>query len=98
MLAKMLRILMTQLTSHMKPKKREDLIVDATVLLRKGKKLILGGNTWTKNGRARSKGHPENYTLRHLSNLQKKTQTLLLMQINSCCLEPDIFVRSEARP
>ena len=68
---------MIQLTSHMKPKKKEDQIVDATVLLRKGKKLILGGNTWTKNGRDRSKGHPENYTLRHLSNLQKKNPDII---------------------
>ena len=66
----MLRILMIKFTTHLKPKKKEDKIVNATVLLRKGKKIILGENTGTKNGRDRSKGHPENYTLRHPSNVQ----------------------------
>ena len=51
---------MIKFTTHMKPKKKEDKIVNATVLLRKGKKIILGENTGTKNGRDRSKGHLEN--------------------------------------
>jgi hypothetical protein len=34
---------MKQLTDHMKPKKKEDQNVDASVLFRRGNKIIMGG-------------------------------------------------------
>ena len=40
---KKLRILMIQLTDHMKLKKKKDQCVDASILHRKGNKIIMGG-------------------------------------------------------
>jgi hypothetical protein len=37
-------------TDHMKLKKKEDQSVDASVILRKGNKILTGGNTQTKCG------------------------------------------------
>ena len=39
-----------QFTDHMKPKKKEDQNVDASVLLRRGNKILTGGNMETKYG------------------------------------------------
>jgi hypothetical protein len=45
-----------QLTGHMKLKKKEDQIVDASVLLRKRNKIIIGGKRNEETGREREKG------------------------------------------
>jgi hypothetical protein len=37
-------------TDHMKLKKKEDQSVDVSVLLRRGNKILMGGNTETKCG------------------------------------------------
>ena len=42
-----LRITTIQLTDHMKPKKKDDYTKVTTVLLRRGKKIILEGNSGT---------------------------------------------------
>ena len=39
-----------QFTDHMKPKKKEDQNVDASVLLRRGNKILTGGKIETKSG------------------------------------------------
>ena len=46
----MFRISKIQFTGHMKPKKKEDPNVDASVLLRRVNKIFTGGNTETKCG------------------------------------------------
>jgi hypothetical protein len=56
-LAQKLRISKIQFTDYMKLKKKEDQSVGASVLLRRGNKILMGANTETKCG-AR-KGHPE---------------------------------------
>jgi hypothetical protein len=47
-LAQKLRISKIQFTDHMRLKKKEDQNVDASVLLRKGNKILMGGNKETK--------------------------------------------------
>ena len=49
-LALKLRLCKIQLTDHMKLPKKEDQSVDASVLLRREKKIFKGGNTETKCG------------------------------------------------
>jgi hypothetical protein len=49
-LAQKLGIPKKQFTDHMKLKKKGDENVDASVLLRKGNKILMGGNTRTKSG------------------------------------------------
>ena len=49
-LAQKFRIPKIQFTDHMKPKKKEDQNVDASVLLRKVSKILTGGNMETKCG------------------------------------------------
>jgi len=45
---------------HMKLKKKKDQSVDALILLRRGNKIITGGNIETKCGaETEGKGHPE---------------------------------------
>ena len=44
---------MIQLTDHMKVKKKEDQSVDASVLLRRGNKIITGARGWEGLGRKR---------------------------------------------
>jgi hypothetical protein len=50
MLAQKLRIPKIQFTDHVKLKKKEDQIVGASVLLRRGNKILMGGNMETKCG------------------------------------------------
>jgi hypothetical protein len=50
-LGKKPRIPMIWLTDHMKVKKNEDQSVDASVLLRRGNKIIMGGRGWVRLGR-----------------------------------------------
>ena len=47
---------MIQLTDHMKVKKKKDQSVYASVLLRKGNKIIMGGRGWEGLGRKRGRG------------------------------------------
>jgi hypothetical protein len=49
-LAQKFRIPKIQFTQHIKPKKKEDQNVDASVLLRRGNKILTGGNMETKCG------------------------------------------------
>ena len=49
-LAPKLRIPKIKLTDHMKLKKREDQSVDILILLRRGIKIPMGGDTETKYG------------------------------------------------
>ena len=50
------QIPMIQLTDHMKLKKKEDQRVDASVLLRRGNKIIKGRRGWVGLGRKRRGG------------------------------------------
>ena len=50
-LAQKFRIPKIQFTDHMKPKKKEDQSVDASVLLRRVNKILAGGNMKTKYGK-----------------------------------------------
>jgi hypothetical protein len=50
-LAQKLRISKIQFTDHMRLKKKEDQNVDASVLLRKGNKILMGANMVTKCGK-----------------------------------------------
>jgi hypothetical protein len=54
-LGKKLRIPMIQLTNHMKVKKKEDQSVNASVLLRRGSKIITGGREWEEERREKGK-------------------------------------------
>ena len=69
-----------QFTDHMKVKKKEDGSVDASVLLRRGNKILTGGNMETKCGT-----EIEGKATQRLPHLgihpihNHKTQTLLLM-------------------
>ena len=47
---------MIQLTDHMKLKREEDQRVDASVLLRRGNKIIKGSRGWERFGRKRTWG------------------------------------------
>ena len=47
---------MIQLTDHMKLKRKEDQRVDASVLLRRGNKIIKGSRGWEGLGRKRRGG------------------------------------------
>ena len=47
---------MIQLIDHMKLKKKEDQRVDASVLLRRGNKIIKGSRGWVRLGRKGSGG------------------------------------------
>ena len=72
-----------QLTDHMKLKKKEDQSVDASVLLRKGNKIPMGGDT--KCG-----ANTEGKAIQRLSHLgihpiySYQTQTLLWMPTSAC--------------
>jgi hypothetical protein len=55
MLSKKLRIPMILLTDHMKPKKKEDQSMDASVLLRRGNKIITNQGRG-KEGAGRERG------------------------------------------
>jgi hypothetical protein len=46
---------MIQLTYHMKLKRKEDRRVDASVLLRRGNKIIKGSRGWEGLGRKRTR-------------------------------------------
>ena len=84
---------MIQFTEHVKLKKKEDQSVDASVLLRRGNKILIGGNTETKCG-AESEGKATQ-RLPYLAIYpihRHQTQTLLWMPRSACCQEPEIDV------
>ena len=98
-LAQKLRIPKIQFTDHMKLKKKEDQSVDTSVLLRRGNKIPMGGDTETKCG-----AETEGMTIQRLPHLgihpinNHQTQTLLQMPTRLCWQEPDIAVSWEALP
>ena len=51
-----MKIPTVQLTDHMKLKRKEDQRVDASVLLRRGNKIIKGSRGWKELGRKRRGG------------------------------------------
>jgi hypothetical protein len=69
----------------MKPKKKEDQRVDASVLLRRGNEILTGGNTETKYG-----AETEGKAIQRLPQLQihpiysRQTWTLLWMPGSAC--------------
>jgi hypothetical protein len=69
----------------MKPKKKEDQSVDASVLLRRGNKILLGGNMKTKYGA--ETGGKATQRLAHLGIYpiySHQTQTLVWMPRSAC--------------
>jgi hypothetical protein len=88
---KLPRVILTlTFTDHMKLKK-EDQSVDASVLFRRGRKILIGGNT--KCG-----AETEGKAIQRLPHLRihpiynHQTQILLWMPGSACCKEPDIAV------
>ena len=81
----------------MKPKKEDDQNVDASVLLRRGSKILTGRNMETMYG-----AETEGKTIQRLPHLgihtiySHQTQTLLQMPRSACLQEPDIAVSREA--
>ena len=77
----------------MRLKKKEDKSVDASVLLRRGNKILTGGNTETKHG-----AETEGKAIQRLPHLgihpigSHQSRTLLLMPRSAYCEEPDIAV------
>ena len=84
-LAQKLRIPKIQFKDHMKLKKKEDQSVDTLVLLRRGNKIPMGGDTETKCG-----AETEGKAIQRLSHLgihpiySYQTQTLLWMPRSAC--------------
>ena len=74
-----------QFTDHMKPKKKEDQNVDASVLFRRVNKILTGGNMETKCGT-----ETEGKAIQRLPNLgihptcRHQTQILLLIPRSAC--------------
>jgi len=98
LLAQKLIIPKIQFTDHMKLKE-EDQNMDASVLLRRGNKIFMGGNTGT-NSRADIEGK----AIQRLPHLgihplcSHQTQSLLLMTRSACWQEPDMAVSGKAIP
>jgi len=98
-LAQKLRIPRKQFTDHMKLKKMEDQTVDALVLLKMEKKILMGRRTGTK-----SRAGTEEKVIQRLSHLgnhpicSHQTQSLLLMPRSACWQEPDMDVSRKALP
>jgi hypothetical protein len=84
-LAANLRIHNIQFTDHMKFKKKEDLSMDALVLLSRGNKILMGGNMETKSG-----AETEGKVIQRIPQLgihpiySHQTQTLLWMPRSAC--------------
>jgi hypothetical protein len=97
-LAQELGIPKIQFTDHVKLKK-EDQSVDTLVLLRRGNKFSMGGDTVTKHG-----AETEENAIQRLPHpgidpiYSHQTQTLLWMPTSACWQEPDIAVSWEALP
>jgi hypothetical protein len=98
-LAQKLGIPKIQFIDHMKGKKKEDQNVDVSVHLRRGNKILTGGNMKTKYG-----AEPKGKAIQRLPHLDihpiysHQTQTLLQMPRSACWQEPDIVVSWETLP
>ena len=74
-----------QFIDHMKLKRKEDQSVDASILLRRGNKILMGPNTETK-----CKAETERKAIQRLPHLgiqttfSHQTQTLLWIPISAC--------------
>jgi len=68
----------------MKLKKKADQNMDASVLLRRGSKILMGGNSWTKSGVGTEEKDIQK--LPHLPHLicNHQTHSLLLMARSAC--------------
>jgi hypothetical protein len=92
-LAQKFEIPKIQFTDYMKPKKKEDQNVDASVLFRKVKKILTGGNMETKCG-----AETERKAIQRLPNLgihpiySYQTQTLWWMLGSACWWKPDMAI------
>ena len=92
-LSQNLRIPKIQFTDHMKLKKKEDQSVDTSVLLRRGNKIPMGGDTETKCG-----AETEGKAIQRLPHLgihptsRHQTQTLLWIPRIACCKKSDMTV------
>ena len=96
-LVQKLRIHSIQFSDHMKLKKKEDQNVDASVLLRRGNKILKGANMEKKCG-----AETEGKAIQWLSHLgihpiyNHQTKTLLWMPTRDCWLKPDVAISWEA--
>jgi hypothetical protein len=92
-LAQKLGIPKIQFTDHMKLKKKEDQSVDTSVLLRRGAKIPMRGDSETKCG-----AETEGKAIQRLPYLEihpiysYQTQTLLWIPTSDCCQDHDIAV------
>jgi hypothetical protein len=92
-LAQKSRIPKIQFTDYMKPKKKKDQSVDVSVLLRRGNKILTGGNMETKYGAETERKaiqrlpHPRIHPI-----YSHQTQTLWWILGSSCQQKPDIAV------
>jgi hypothetical protein len=81
----------------MKLKKKENQSVVASVLLRRGNKILMGANTETKCG-----AETEGKVIQRLHHLEihpvYQTRTLLWMPRSACWQKPDIAVSWEVLP
>ena len=99
MLAQKLRIPKIQFTEHIKLEKKKDQSMDASVLLRRGNKILIGRNMETKCGT-----ETEGKAIQRLPHLgihsiyTHQTRTLLWMPRSACWQEPYIAVSWEALP
>lgn len=84
-LAQKLVVSKTQFTNHMKLKKKEDQNVDASNL-RRGKKILTGGNIETKCGTEteKLKGHPETAPHGDSSHIQPPNPNNIADERSAC--------------
>jgi hypothetical protein len=81
----MLRFAKIQFTDHMKLKKKKDQSVDASVRLRRGNKILMGGNTETNCGI-----NTDGKVIQRVSHLEihlicrHQTQRILWMPRSAC--------------
>jgi len=95
-LAQKLGIPKKEFTDHMQPKKKEDQNVDASVLLRRENKILMGRNIGTN-----SRAWTEEKVIQRLPHLgthpicSHQAQSLLLMPRSACWQQPDMDISRE---
>ena len=77
-----LRIPKIQFTDHMKLKKKEDKSVGASVLLRKGNKILTGANIETK-----CRAETEGKTIQRVAHLQIHPNSDTIVNAKKCLLK-----------
>jgi hypothetical protein len=98
-LAQKLRILKIKFTDLMKLKKKEDQSMDTLVFLRRGNKILMGGDTETKCG-----AETEGKTIQRLPHLgihpiySHQTRTLLWMPTSTIVPVPDKYRGERSQP